>query len=298
MSTRLALNVAGVHMPTVGIGVFLSSPEDTAVAVRTALEVGYRLIDTAAVYRNERSVGEGLRDSGVPREEVFVTTKAWVTQYGRDRTERAFDASMARLGLEYLDLYLLHWPVPMKFDATVAAYRAAESLLADGRVRAIGVSNFLPRHLDTLMAAVTTAPAVNQVELNPFNTRQDVRAANARLGTITQAWSPIGGVYGRSRGAIASGVATPLDHPVVRRIAAVHGRTPAQVVLRWHVQHGFSAIPKSVHPERIHENFQVFDFTLNGDEIAQMDALDTGIRAGNDPERFDGSDYSVDIDDQ
>ena len=219
-------------MPALGLGVFLSPPAQTAAAVRTALETGYRLIDTAVAYMNERNVGEGLRASGIAREDVFVTTKAWVSQYGYDGARRGFEASMTRLGLDYLDLYLLHWPVPTDFENTIAAYKAAERLLAEGRVRAIGVSNFLPHHLDTLMAAADVAPAVNQVELNPFFTQQAVRDANEKLGTITQAWSPIGGVYGRNANATTNGAATPLEHPVVVAIAQAHAKTPAQIVLR------------------------------------------------------------------
>ena len=297
MSTILTLN-NGVRMPALGLGVFLSPPAQTAAAVRTALETGYRLIDTAAAYMNERNVGEGLRASGIAREDVFVTTKAWVSQYGYDGARRGFEASMTRLGLDYLDLYLLHWPVPTDFENTIAAYKATERLLAEGRVRAIGVSNFLPHHLDTLMAAADVAPAVNQVELNPFFTQQAVRDANEKLGTITQAWSPIGGVYGRNVNATTNGAATPLEHPVVVAIAQAHAKTPAQVVLRWHLEHGFSAIPKSVHDTRIRENFDVFDFALSADEVSRIDALDTGVRAGSDPEKFTAASYPADIDNQ
>lgn len=205
---------------------------------------------------------------------------------------------MRRLGLDYLDLYLLHWPVPTDFNETIGAYKAAEKLLADGRVRAIGVSNFLPHHLDDLMAAVDTAPAVNQVELNPFYTQDAVRAANDRLGTITQAWSPIGGVYGGNADATTNGAASPLEHPLIREIADTYRKTPAQVILRWHLDHGFSAIPKSVRAERIEENFDVFDFALTPEQIARIDALDTGVRAGADPETFTAASYPADIDNQ
>lgn len=291
MTVTLTLN-NGVEMPALGLGVFLSPPEHTANAVSTALTTGYRLIDTAAAYLNERDVGDGLRSSGVAREEVFVTTKAWVSQYGYDGALRGFDGSMRRLGLDYLDLYLLHWPVPTEFDETIGAYKAAEKLLADGRVRAIGVSNFLPHHLDRLMAAVDIAPAVNQVELSPFYTQESVRAANDKLGTITQAWSPIGGVYGRN------GAASPMEHPLIQGIAEAYGKTPAQVILRWHLDHGFSAIPKSVRTERIEENFGAFDFALTPQQIALIDALDTGVRAGSDPESFSAASYPADVENQ
>lgn len=297
MSTSITLN-NGVQMPALGLGVFLSPPEQTAAAVRSALSVGYRLIDTAAAYLNERNVGEGIAASGVDRDEVFVTTKAWVSQYGYDETLRGFDQSLQRLGLEHLDLYLLHWPVPTEFERTIGAYRAAEKLLAEGRVRAIGVSNFLPHHLERLAAETEVAPAVNQVELSPFYTQGEVRAANDRYGTVTQAWSPIGGVYGRNANATTNGAASPLLHPTVLEIAERYGKSPAQVVLRWHLDHGFSAIPKSVRPERIVENFGVFDFALTAVEIDQIDALDTGVRAGSDPEQFSAASYQVDVENQ
>jgi 2,5-diketo-D-gluconate reductase A len=285
----------GVEMPSLGLGVFLSPPEQTAGAVQTAIEAGYRLVDTAAAYMNERAVGEGLRASGLDRSEVFVTTKLWVSQYGYDEAMRGFDSSLERLGLEQLDLYLLHWPVPTDFAKTVEAYRAAEKLLAEGRVRAIGVSNFSPEHLDRLAAETSVAPAVNQVELHPFFAQPQVRAADKRRGIITQAWSPIGGVYNRKPGGPQS---SPLEHPDVLAIAERHGKTPAQVVLRWHLDHGFAVIPKSVRAERIRENIDVFDFALEADEIARIDALDTGVRAGSDPEVVHAGSFAVDIDAQ
>lgn len=288
----------GTTMPALGLGVFLSPPEETARAVRVALETGYRLIDTAAAYMNERNVGQGIRESGVPREDVFVTTKAWVSQYGEEATLRGFDASLDRLGLDYLDLYLLHWPLPDSFHTTVGAYRAAERLLAEGRVKAIGVSNFLPYHLAALMQGVEVVPAVNQIELSPYFTQNDSVAANDSYGIVTQAWSPIGGVYGRTRSPQARAAGSPLAHPAVCELADKHGKTPAQVVLRWHLEHGRSAIPKSVRAERIVENFDVFDFSLDADEVATLDRLDTGQRAGSDPEQFTLDSYPVDIDNQ
>ncbi len=297
--TRTVTLNNGVEMPVLGLGVFLSPPEQTADAVRVAIETGYRLVDTAAAYKNERAVGEGLLSSGVDRDQVFITTKAFPSQYGYEATLKAFDDSLARLGLDYLDLYLLHWPVPTDFELTIEAYRAAEKLLADGRVRAIGVSNFEPAHLERLMAATETVPAVNQVELHPFFTQEAVRAADRTHGIVTEAWSPIGGACRRNDQATASGgVRSPLDHPLVTQLAGKYGKTAAQVVLRWHLQHDVVVIPKSVHAERIVENGDVFDFALTADEMGQIDGLDTGIRAGADPADFTAQSYPIDIDDQ
>ncbi|MFC4030049.1 aldo/keto reductase [Streptomyces polygonati] len=281
-SPTITLN-NGVRMPALGLGVYQSTPQDTAAAVATALRGGYRLIDTAAAYFNEKEVGEGIARSGVDRDEVFVTTKLWLTDYGYDSTLRAFDTSLANLGLDHLDLYLLHWPVPSSFDETAASYRAAEKLLADGRVRAIGVCNHKPEHLRRLIDRSGVIPAVNQVELHPYFTQRALREADAELGVVTQAWSPLGGVnlYWEDR---RNAARNPLDHPTVTAIAARYGRTPAQVVLRWHLEHGLSAIPKSVRPQRIAENFDVFDFALTADEVAAVDAIDTGLRGGPDPD--------------
>lgn len=289
----------GVEMPTLGLGVFLSPPEQTAPAVQAAIEAGYRLIDTAAAYKNERAVGDGLRASGIDRQAVFITTKAFPSQYGYDSVLQGFDDSLNRLGLDYLDLYLLHWPVPTDFDKTIEAYRAAEKLLADGRVRAIGVSNFEPAHLERLLAATDIVPAVNQVELHPFYTQQAIRDADQQHGIVTEAWSPIGGVYGRNANAtVPAGVTSPLDHPVITELAAKYSKTPPQVVLRWHRAHDIVVIPKSVHAERIVENAGIYDFDLTADEVSRIDALDTGVRAGSDPEQFTAQSYPVDIEDQ
>jgi diketogulonate reductase-like aldo/keto reductase len=276
----------GVEMPALGLGVFLSSPERTAGAVETAIEHGYRLIDTAAAYNNEREVGEGIRRSGIDRAEIFVTTKLWIADFGHDSALRAFEGSLRRLGLDHVDLYLLHWPVPSAFDATIAAYRALEALLADGRARAIGVSNFTPALLDRLLREADVVPAVNQVELNPYFTQRDVRDADADRGIVTQSWSPIGGVYDRFPRADA---ARPLDDPTILGFASKYGKTPAQVILRWHIDRGLSAIPKSVRVERIAENIDIFDFALRLDDLAAIDALDTGVRAGFDPDVVDPS---------
>ena len=298
LSSTVTLN-NGVQMPVLGLGVFLSPPEQTAGAVQAAIGAGYRLIDTASAYKNERAVGEGLCASGIDRSQVFITTKAFPSQYGYEPLMKAFDGSLDRLGLDYLDLYLLHWPVPADFGPTIEAYRAAGKLLAEGRVRAIGVSNFEPAHLEQLITATEVVPAVNQVELHPFFTQQATRAAGERHSIITEAWSPIGGVYGRNdKATIPEGVTSPLDHPVVTSLAGKYGKTPAQVVLRWHLQHATIVIPKSVHAERITENSQVFDFTLTEDEVARIDSLDTGTRAGSDPATFSAQSYPVNIEDQ
>lgn len=283
----------GVVMPSVGLGVYQSSPEDTAQAVSTALGLGYRLIDTAAAYGNEQQVGEGIRNSGVAREDVFVTTKLWISDYGYDEALHAFDRSMGKLGLDTLDLYLLHWPMPNEWERTLGAWKAAEKLLADGRTRAIGVCNFSPDDLDRLAAETDIVPAVNQVELHPFFTQAPLRAAGERLGIVTQAWSPIGGV---NRYAADDG-ADPLTHATVTAIAERHGKTPAQVILRWHLEHGVSVIPKSVHEARIRENFDLFDFALSPEEVAAIDALDTGTRGGPDPAKVDTQTFSFKIED-
>lgn len=281
MTQELMLN-NGVRMPALGFGVFQSSPEETAEAVETALRVGYRHIDTAAAYFNERQVGEGLRRSGVDRADVFLETKVWVSDYGFDETRHAFDKATRKLGVDRIDLLILHQPATDRFDRTIAAYRALETLLADGRVGAIGVSNFMRHHLDELLARTSIVPAVNQVELHPYFSQPDVQKADAEHGILTQAWSPIGGItfypgWGDDRRNV-------LEDPVIAGIAAAHGRTPAQVMLRWHLQAGRSAIPKSVRPSRITENFAVFDFELTPAETASIDALDTGRRNGPDPD--------------
>lgn len=290
-STLIKLN-NGVQMPALGLGVLRSSKEETPAAVETALKSGYRLIDTAAAYLNEREVGEGIRRSGVDRSEIFVTTKLWLTHYGYESALRAFDSSLRKLGLDYLDLYLLHWPVPAAFDATVESYRAAEKLLADGRVRAIGVCNFSPQHLTNLMARAKVVPAVNQVELHPSFNQRELREADTRLGITTQSWSPIGGAHRRAGDAAKD----PLSQPVVFQLAEKYGKTPAQIVLRWHIDHGLSAIPKSVRKERIEENIDIF-FSLSPEDGRAIDALDTGVRIGPDPEVFDANTYSVKVED-
>jgi 2,5-diketo-D-gluconate reductase A len=268
----------GVRMPAIGLGVFQTPPQETTAAVEAALATGYRHIDTAAAYGNEREVGKGIRRSGLDRAEVFIETKVWISDYGYDQTLHAFDKSAAKLGVQQLDLLILHQALPSEFDATMGAYQALERLLADGKVRAIGVSNFMPEHLAQLMEHTEIVPAVNQVELHPYFTQPAVQKADAEHGILTQAWSPIGGIT-FYRG---SGKST-LQDPAILALAESHGRTAAQVMLRWHLQRGRSVIPKSVKPERIAENFDVFGFDLTADELDAIDALDTGVRGGPEP---------------
>ncbi|MEN2741020.1 aldo/keto reductase [Microbacterium sp. X-17] len=274
----------GVTLPAIGLGVFQSPPAETAAAVEAALRVGYRHIDTAAAYGNEREVGEGLRNSGVDRSDVFIETKVWVTDFGYDETIHAFDKSAGKLGVDTLDLFILHQPVPARFETTIAAYKGLETLLAEGKVRAIGVSNFMPHHLERLLQETNVVPAVNQIELHPYFTQPDVQRADAAHGILTQAWSPIGGItfypgpWGDERRNV-------MQDPTIAEIAREHGKSPAQVMLRWGIQEGRSVIPKSTNPTRIAENFDVFDFELSGEELARIDALDTGVRGGPDPDQ-------------
>jgi 2,5-diketo-D-gluconate reductase A len=281
MTDELVLN-NGVHLPALGLGVFQSPPQETSDAVEVALKNGYRHIDTAAAYFNERQVGEGIRRSGLTRDDVFIETKVWVNEYGHDETLHAFDKATRKLGVDQIDLFILHQPLPHRFETTVAAYQALETLLADGKVRAIGVSNFTPQHLTALLDRVDIVPAVNQVELHPYFAQPDVQKADQEHGILTQAWSPIGGItfypgWGEHRRSV-------MDDETIAAIAKEHGKTPAQVMLRWHLQQGRSAIPKSTNPARIVENFDVFDFELTADELVRIDGLDTGVRSGPDPD--------------
>jgi 2,5-diketo-D-gluconate reductase A len=277
--TRITLN-NGVTMPSLGLGVFQSPPEETYDAVIAALEVGYRHVDTAAAYGNEREVGRAVADFGLAREEVVVETKIWISDYGYDATLHGFEKSAAKLGLEQIDVLILHQALPERFDLTLDAYRALETLQADGRVRAIGVSNFMVDHLDRLVAETSVVPAINQIEVHPYFQQRAVQARNAELGIVTQAWSPIGGItFYRD-----SGHTSTLEDPTIVEIAATHGRTAAQVMLRWHLQAGRQVIPKSVTPARIAANIAVFDFELTAAETAAIDALDTDHRGGPEPE--------------
>jgi diketogulonate reductase-like aldo/keto reductase len=286
----LTLNNA-VQMPALGYGVFQTPPDETRDAVTTALETGYRHVDTAAAYGNEREVGQAIASSGLDRGELFVETKVWISDYGYDATLHAFDKSAGKLGLEQIDLLILHQPLPGEFDLTVDAYKALETLLSDGRVRAIGVSNFMPDHLERLLDATTVVPAVNQVEVHPYFRQPEVLAADARHGIVTQAWSPIGGITFYRDGSHGS----TLQDPTLNAIAGAHDRTPAQVMLRWHLQQGRSAIPKSVTPSRIAENFDVAGFELTDAELAAIDALDTGVRGGPEPAAITREAFGRDI---
>lgn len=263
----------GVEMPRLGFGVWQVSDEEAVRAVTTAVEAGYRSIDTAAAYENETGTGQAVAASGVPREELFLTTKLWNNDHGYDNALRAFDASLARLGTDYVDLYLIHWPVPRR-DTYVDTWRALEKILAEGRARAIGVSNFLPAHLDRLADETSVVPAVNQIELHPQLQQAEARAAHRRLGVVTEAWSPLGQGKGL------------LTVPAVAAVARKHDRTPAQVVLRWHLQSGHVAIPKSVTPSRIRENIDILGFELDDEDLAAFAALDEGRRLGPDPAEF------------
>jgi 2,5-diketo-D-gluconate reductase A len=263
-------------IPQLGFGVFLVPPDEAATAVTHALNTGYRSIDTAAMYRNEQGVGEAIRDSGLTREDVFVTTKCWPSDFGRNATPSACKKSLERLGLQHLDLYLLHWPAPAR-GSYVEAFEALVELRDGGLTRSLGVSNFLVEHLDAVLEATGgVAPTVNQIELHPHFQQRELRRYDAEHGILTEAWSPLG------RGAA-------LEDPVIGEIAKAHNRTPAQVILRWHLQLGNVVIPKSVTPARIEENFDVFGFELSE---ADMDAIgdldDPGGRIGPDPAKFDG----------
>ncbi|WP_327726933.1 MULTISPECIES: aldo/keto reductase [unclassified Streptomyces] len=263
----------GVEMPQLGFGVWQVPDDEAERAVTTALEAGYRSIDTAAIYGNEEGTGRAIAASGVARKDLFVTTKLWNSDQGYDSALRAFDESLDKLGLEYVDLYLIHWPTPAR-GTFVDTFKAFEKLYADGRAKAIGVSNFLPEHLNTLIEATNVIPAVNQIELHPHLQQLASREYHAEQGIATEAWSPLGQGKGL------------LEVPAIIAIAQKHGRTPAQVVLRWHLQLGNVVIPKSVTPARIKENIEVFDFSLDTEDIAAISALNEDRRLGPDPATF------------
>jgi diketogulonate reductase-like aldo/keto reductase len=275
---KLTLN-NGIEIPALGLGVFQTPPDQTREAVEAALRAGYRHIDTAAAYGNEREVGEGVQAAGLSLDEVFLETKIWISDYGYDETLHGFEKSRRKLGVEQIDLLILHQALPSAFDKTLEAYRALETLLESGCVRAIGVSNFMVEHLSDLLAKATVVPAVNQIELHPYFQQRQVQAFGTEHEILTQAWSPIGGITFYRDGSHGS----TLQDPVIRGIADSHGKSPAQVMLRWHLQEGRSVIPKSTRPHRIAENFDVFDFDLSGDELAAIDALDTDQRGGPEP---------------
>jgi 2,5-diketo-D-gluconate reductase A len=283
----------GVEIPVLGFGVFQTPEEETVAAVETALATGYRHIDTAAAYGNERQVGEAIRRSGVERSEIFIESKVWISDYGYDAALNAFDKSAGKLGIEQIDLLILHQPLPGEFELSIDAYKALEKLLADGKVRAIGVSNFMPEHLTRLLAETSVVPAVNQIEVHPYFRQSDLLALHAEHGILSQAWSPIGGItfypgFGEDR-------KSTLEDATIRGIAEAHGKTPAQVMLRWHLQKNRQAIPKSVTPSRIAENFDVFDFSLTDDELSAIDGLDTGVRGGPEPSVITRENFGRDI---
>jgi len=266
----------GNAIPSVGLGVFQTPPQETEQAVSAALRAGYRHIDTASGYDNEREVGRAIAKSDIPREEIFVVTKLWNADQGYHSTMKAFQKSAKRLGLDgqggYLDLYLIHWPVPA-IGEFVDTWRAFGALRDLGHIRSIGVSNFAPEHLNTLIDATGIVPVVNQIELHPLLTQVELREVHKQLGIATEAWSPLG------RGLL-------LDHPTITGIADANDKTPAQVIIRWHLQIGNIVIPKSVNPERIASNFDVFDFELSEDDVTSISSLDNGTRLGPDPRTF------------
>ncbi|MEV7506145.1 aldo/keto reductase [Streptomyces sp. NPDC093018] len=263
----------GVEIPQLGFGVFQVPDDETTAAVTTALETGYRSIDTAAIYGNEKGVGRALAASGLPREDLFVTTKVWNADQGYDATLRAFDTSLAALGLDHVDLYLIHWPAPAR-DLYRDSWRALERLAGEGRIRAAGVSNFQPGHLRRLLEDAALTPAVNQIELHPGLQQAELRAFHAEHAIATEAWSPL------AQGAV-------LGEPVIAGLAVKYGRSPAQIVIRWHLQLGNIVIPKSVTPARIRENFDVLGFTLTAEEMQALAALDRGLRTGPHPDELD-----------
>ncbi|MFI9591909.1 aldo/keto reductase [Nonomuraea sp. NPDC052265] len=267
----LMLNTDGVQIPQLGFGVWQVSADDAEHAVTTALRAGYRHVDTAAAYENEEGVGRAVRAAGVPREKVFVTTKLWNGDH--ERAEQAFDESLARLGLDYVDLFLIHWPVPQQ-DKYVQAWRALEKIYRDGRAKAIGVSNFTVATLTRLMNETDITPSINQIELHPYFQQREMRAFHEANGILTEAWSPLGQGKGL------------LSDPALRVLSEKYGKTPAQIVLRWHLQLGNVVIPKSVTPARIEENIDVFDFILDTEDLVAIGAMNAGRRIGPDPDSF------------
>ena len=267
--THIALN-DGARIPQVGLGVWQTPNDEAAPAVKAALSAGYRHVDTAAVYENEEGVGEGIRQSGIDRSEIYLTTKLWNTEQGYDQTLKAFDASLKRLGTDYVDLYLIHWPSAHR-GLFVDTWKAFVKLKEEGRAKSIGVSNFYPEHIEKIVAETGVVPVINQIELHPDFQQREARAFHEKHGIATQSWSPLG------QGKL-------LGHPAIADIAAKLGRTPAQVIIRWHIDNGLVVIPKSVTTSRISENFKVFDFKLSAEDLDTLNGLDdAGARIGPDP---------------
>jgi diketogulonate reductase-like aldo/keto reductase len=281
----------GVTIPALGLGVYQTPPDETRDAVRAALAAGYRHIDTAAGYGNERQVGEAVHTSNLDRAEVFLETKIWINDYGYDETLHGFEKSARKLGVDQIDLLILHQALPSAFERTLEAYRALETLLADDKVRAIGVSNFMVEHLTTLLDRATVVPAVNQIECHPYFQQRAVQEFGTEHGILTQAWSPIGGITFYRDGSHGS----TLNDAVIGDIAKAHDKTPAQAMLRWGLQHGRSVIPKSTKPSRIAENINVFDFELSVEQMAAIDGLDTGRRGGPEPDAVTLESFSLEI---
>lgn len=272
MQPQIKLN-NGVTMPQFGLGVWQAKDgQEVESAVTTALSCGYRLIDTAAVYGNEQGVGRAIAASNVPREELFITTKVWNADQGYEQTLAAFEKSAQRLGLDYIDLYLIHWPVPVK-DAYIDTWRALEKLYVDGKVRAIGVSNFTPDYLDRVINESIVVPVVNQIELHPHFTQEELRAYCKKRNVAVESYSPLGGAG-----------SDLLNEPILKTIGDQYNKSAAQVVLRWHIQNGLIVIPKSVTPNRIKQNINIFDFTLSDSDMLSINALNTNTRVGSNPE--------------
>jgi len=264
-------------IPQLGFGVFQVPPPETAATVRSAFDAGYRHIDTAQMYRNEAGVGEAIASSGIPRDELYITTKLNNTNHRTDDVRRSFDESRKLLGIEQVDLFLIHWPLPTQYDGDfVSTWKAMSALVTDGSIKSVGVSNFQPAHLDRIIDETGVIPAVNQIEVHPYFTNEAAREASEGYGIKVESWSPI------AQGAV-------LDDPVITEIAAAHDRTASQVTLRWHIERGDIVFPKSMHEERMRENFAIFDFSLTPDEVTAISALDRGEdgRTGPNPDVFD-----------
>jgi 2,5-diketo-D-gluconate reductase A len=259
----------GNSIPQIGLGVYKISDDEAATIVRSAIEVGYRLIDTASMYENEEGVGRGIRDSGVPRSEIFVTTKFWMDDLGFDKTKAALRTSLDLLGMDFVDLYMIHWPAPAR-GLYIESWRALEELQEEGLVTSIGMSNFHTDHLDDIFAMATKKPVINQIEIHPWLTQEKTTDYNRRHGLVTQAWSPL------ARGQI-------LDQPDLVALSTKYDKSVAQIVIRWHIQRGFAVIPKSVSPERMKANADVFDYSLSDEDMAIISSLDKGYRTGVDP---------------